>query len=92
MAAIHFDGWGNLYVTLGQPDEANRPLDAGEATGQAGSGWSLHLQYHPMIALIWIGVAIMALGGLIAASDRLFATRGRKVEAVAATPAPEVAS
>ncbi|MAJ62951.1 MAG: heme lyase NrfEFG subunit NrfE [Alphaproteobacteria bacterium] len=91
-AAIRFDGWGNLYVTLGQPDEANRPLDAGEATGQAGSGWSLHLQYHPMIALIWIGVAIMALGGLIAASDRLFATRGRKVEAVAATPAPEVAS
>ena len=77
-AAIVFDGWGNLYATLGQPDESNLPLDRPAAdqsaslTDPTSLAWSLHLQYHPMIVLIWLGSGIMALGGLWAAADRLF--------------------
>ena len=92
-AAIVFDGWGNLYATLGQPDESNLPLDrpATDETSavieSANLAWSLHLQYHPMIVLIWLGSAIMALGGLWAAADRLFRLQAK----VAAPMVPEAA-
>ncbi|MEM6902029.1 MAG: heme lyase CcmF/NrfE family subunit, partial [Pseudomonadota bacterium] len=76
-AAIRFDGWGNLYATLGQPDEINAPLAPGNTTDTA--AWSLHLQYHPMIVLIWLGAFIMAVGGLIAAADRLFQHKAKPV-------------
>jgi cytochrome c-type biogenesis protein CcmF len=48
----------DLFVALGDP---------------LGDGaWSVRLQYKPMIRLIWLGALIMALGGLIAASDRRY--------------------
>jgi cytochrome c-type biogenesis protein CcmF len=48
----------DLFVALGDP---------------LGNGaWSVRLQYKPMIRLIWLGALIMALGGLIAASDRRY--------------------
>ena len=42
----------------------------GEDVGQG--KWSLRLQYKPMIRYIWLGALLMALGGLIAASDRRY--------------------
>ena len=53
-------------------------------------GWSVRVQYKPLIRLIWLGTLIMALGGLIAVSDRRYRVKVRdKKEAVAAgTEAP----
>ena len=34
--------------------------------------WSVRIQYKPMIRFIWLGALIMALGGMIAASDRRY--------------------
>ena len=53
-------------------------------------GWSVRVQYKPLIRLIWLGTLIMALGGLIAISDRRYRVKVReKSEAVAAgTEAP----
>ncbi|MEO0391794.1 MAG: heme lyase CcmF/NrfE family subunit [Pseudomonadota bacterium] len=96
-AAIVFDGWGNLYATLGQPDEANLPLNQPVVTNvdPATIAWSLHLQYHPMIVLIWLGSGVMALGGVWAALDRLFrlghAKSGRRPDAQAAQPSTATA-
>jgi len=36
--------------------------------------WSVRVQYKPMIRFIWLGCLVMALGGLIAASDRRYRT------------------
>ncbi|HEV3007787.1 MAG TPA: cytochrome c-type biogenesis CcmF C-terminal domain-containing protein, partial [Burkholderiales bacterium] len=62
----------DLYVSLGDP------LDGG--------AWLLKLQHKPFVDWIWGGCLIMALGGLLAASDRRyrFKTEKRSVaEAVA---------
>jgi cytochrome c-type biogenesis protein CcmF len=37
--------------------------------------WSVHVQYRPLINLIWYGCGIMALGGLLAATDRRYRQR-----------------
>ena len=42
----------------------------GDALGD--NAWSVRLQYKPMIRFIWLGAFIMALGGMIAASDRRY--------------------
>jgi cytochrome c-type biogenesis protein CcmF len=48
----------DLFVALGDP---------------LGNGaWSVRLQYRPMIGCIWFGAFIMAVGGMIAASDRRY--------------------
>jgi cytochrome c-type biogenesis protein CcmF len=51
----------DLFVALGDP---------------LGNGaWSVRIQYKPMIRFIWLGALIMALGGMIAASDRRYRLR-----------------
>jgi len=48
----------DLFVALGDP---------------LGNGaWSVRLQYRPMIGFIWFGALIMAIGGVVAASDRRY--------------------
>jgi cytochrome c-type biogenesis protein CcmF len=37
--------------------------------------WSVRVQYKPMVRFIWLGALVMALGGLIAISDRRYRTR-----------------
>jgi cytochrome c-type biogenesis protein CcmF len=72
-AGIHADLRRDLFVALGDP---------------LGDGaWSVRLQYKPLIRLIWLGALIMALGGLVAASDRRYQfAQG----AVPATAKPEL--
>jgi cytochrome c-type biogenesis protein CcmF len=44
---------------------------------QLGNGlWSVRIQYKPMIRFIWLGALVMALGGLIAVTDRRYRTQG----------------
>jgi cytochrome c-type biogenesis protein CcmF len=45
-------------------------------------GWSVRIQYKPMIRFIWLGAMIMALGGLIAITDRRYRSKVRKTAAV----------
>ena len=49
--------------------------------------WSVRIQYKPMIRFIWFGALVMALGGLIAASDRRYrmVTTAETAPRVAAT-------
>ena len=57
-AGIHPGMDKDLFVALGD---------------QLGNGgWSVRVQYKPLIRFIWLGALIMALGGLIAISDRRY--------------------
>ena len=67
-AAIDSGLFRDLYVSLGEP------LDGG--------AWSVRLYHKPFIDWIWGGCLIMALGGVLAISDRRYrlARRNRQEE------------
>ena len=54
----------------------------GEDVGQ--DSWSLRLQYRPMIRFVWLGAAIMALGGVMTLFDRRYRTAPQAAAAQAA--------
>jgi cytochrome c-type biogenesis protein CcmF len=65
-------GWHrDLFVALGD--------DLGDGA------WSVRLQYKPMVRFIWLGAVIMALGGILAITDRRYRLAVR--ESVAAEAA-----
>ena len=57
-AAIDTGPTRDLYVSLGDP------LDGGT--------WLVHVRHKPFVDWIWAGCLLMALGGLLAASDRRY--------------------
>jgi len=58
-------GWNrDLFVALG--DQIGNDV------------WSVRVQYKPMIRFIWLGCLVMALGGLIAVSDRRYRLGARE--------------
>ena len=57
-AGIHATWNKDLFVALGDPLSEN--------------SWSVRIQYKPLIRWIWLGALIMALGGIVAASDRRY--------------------
>jgi cytochrome c-type biogenesis protein CcmF len=68
-AAIDSGILGDLYVSLGEP--------------VANGAWSVRIYSKPFITWIWGGCVLMAIGGLVALSDRryrLFARRTTVVE------------
>ncbi|WP_428818452.1 heme lyase CcmF/NrfE family subunit [Microbulbifer sp. MCCC 1A16149] len=66
-AAIDSGIFRDLYVALGDPmDKSN-----------LGGDWAVRLQYKAFVIWIWLGAALMALGGAIAVADK----RYRKVKA-----------
>jgi cytochrome c-type biogenesis protein CcmF len=70
-AAI-WSGWGrDLYVSLGEPLE-----------GRIDGAWSVRVYDKPFVNWIWGGCLLMALGGLLAMTDR----RYRRREARAGEP------
>ena len=54
----------DLYVSLGDPLE--------------GAYWLVKVQHKPFVDWIWAGCLIMALGGLLAASDRRYRVAARE--------------
>ncbi|MRR08533.1 heme lyase CcmF/NrfE family subunit [bacterium] len=68
-AAIDFGLFRDLYVSMGEPVDDNT--------------WIVRVQHKPLVAWIWGGCLLMALGGLLAASDRRYRLKNRK----AAVPA-----
>ena len=53
----------DLYAALGEP--------------LGGGAWSVRLHYKPFVRWIWLGAILMALGGVIAATDRRYRRRAR---------------
>ncbi|HEY9192295.1 MAG TPA: heme lyase CcmF/NrfE family subunit, partial [Methyloversatilis sp.] len=62
-AAIDSGVFRDLYVALGEP------LDI--------KTWILRIQHKPLVGWIWWGCVLMALGGLLAATDRRYRLAGR---------------
>jgi cytochrome c-type biogenesis protein CcmF len=57
-AAISVNWARDLFVAMGDPLGDN--------------AWSMRIQYKPLVRYIWLGAIVMALGGLIAATDRRY--------------------
>ena len=69
----------HLYISLGEP--------------VGGGAWSVRVYYKPFVGWIWFGAVLMALGGVLAVSDRRYALAARKErEAREAVKAPEIPS
>jgi cytochrome c-type biogenesis protein CcmF len=60
-SGIHVKWNRDLFVAMGED------LGAG--------AWSMRIQYKPMVRYIWLGALIMALGGIVAVTDRRYRRR-----------------
>jgi cytochrome c-type biogenesis protein CcmF len=60
-AAISVSWTRDLFVAMGDPLGEN--------------AWSMRIQYKPLVRYIWLGAIVMALGGIIAATDRRYRVR-----------------
>jgi cytochrome c-type biogenesis protein CcmF len=68
--------WGltrDLYVSLGEP------LGNGD--------WAMRLYYKPFVRWIWLGAVLMALGGLLATTDRRYRAVRKSLKAPAGATA-----
>ncbi|MBL8423807.1 MAG: heme lyase CcmF/NrfE family subunit [Candidatus Accumulibacter phosphatis] len=74
-AAIDTGLLRDVYVSLGEPIDKARPDAA----------WAVRVYYKPFVDWIWGGCVLMALGGLVAMTDRRY-----RVKAAAHSPAPPV--
>jgi cytochrome c-type biogenesis protein CcmF len=77
-AAISVNWARDLFVAMGNPLGEN--------------AWSMRIQYKPLVRYIWLGALVMAIGGLIAATDRRYRVKVPAVSraAVSAPPNPQV--
>jgi cytochrome c-type biogenesis protein CcmF len=57
-AGIHPGLFGDVYIALGEP--------------LGGNAWAMRLHVKPFVRWIWLGAALMALGGFVTAADRRF--------------------
>ncbi|NNM61564.1 MAG: heme lyase CcmF/NrfE family subunit [Steroidobacteraceae bacterium] len=73
-AAITFNWKRDLFVAMGNS------LGAG--------AWSLRIQYKPLVRYVWLGALVMALGGIVTASDRRYRVKARSTAAEPAVAAP----
>ena len=55
-SAIHARATGDVYVTIGQPSPEH--------------GWPVHVYLYPFAVWLWIGSAVLGLGGLLSLLDR----------------------
>ena len=69
-AAVDKGAFRDLYVALGDPTE--------------NGAWTVRLHYKPFVRWIWAGWVLMALGGLLAVTDRRYRLAGRRTPSVAA--------
>jgi cytochrome c-type biogenesis protein CcmF len=68
-AAIRSMPTGDLYVSLGEPVD--------------GTAWSVRVYHKPFVTWIWGGCLLMALGGVLALSDRRYRVAFRREAAIA---------
>ncbi|MEJ0084089.1 MAG: heme lyase CcmF/NrfE family subunit [Pseudomonadota bacterium] len=70
----------------------NMDLFAALGDDLGGGRWSVRAQIRPLIDYVWLAAGLMALGGLLAASDRRYKTKVAATEASAAAAAGARAS
>jgi cytochrome c-type biogenesis protein CcmF len=75
-AAISVNWARDLFVAMGNP--------LGEGA------WSMRIQYKPLVRYIWLGAIIMAVGGIVAATDRRYRSRVRATSTDPVPGAPEL--
>jgi cytochrome c-type biogenesis protein CcmF len=63
-AAIDSGLFGDLYVSLGEPVD--------------GGAWVVRVYSKPFVTWIWFGCILMALGGVLALSDRRYRAQARR--------------
>jgi cytochrome c-type biogenesis protein CcmF len=73
-AAIDSGVFGDLYVSLGEPVD--------------GAAWTVRVYRKPFVTWIWGGSILMALGGLLALTDRRYRLAARREDALPAGAAP----
>jgi cytochrome c-type biogenesis protein CcmF len=73
-AAIDTGLFGDLYVSLGEPVD--------------GGAWSVRVYHKPFVTWIWFGFLIMAIGGLVALSDRRYRVGARREATVSEAAGP----
>ena len=71
-SGIHVKWNRDLFVAMGED------LGAG--------AWSMRIQYKPMVRYIWLGALIMAIGGIVAVTDRRYRRRKSTAEETVAAP------
>ena len=81
-AAISVNWARDLFVAMGNPLGDN--------------AWSMRIQYKPLVRYIWLGAIIMALGGLLAATDKRYRVKvpvsaAERTEPPTAQPEPRPA-
>jgi cytochrome c-type biogenesis protein CcmF len=78
-AAIDTNVFRDVFVALGEPLGAD--------------AWSLRIQVKPLIGFLWLGSCLMALGGIVAITDRRYRVAARQAQRseVPAAPAPGAA-
>jgi cytochrome c-type biogenesis protein CcmF len=69
-AAISANFFRDIYVSLGEPLE--------------GGAWAVRVYHKPFISWLWMGGSLLALGGLLAATDRRYRFSIRKAEVMPA--------
>ena len=47
-------------------------------SARATGAWSMRIQYKPLVRYIWLGAIVMAVGGVVAATDRRYRVRVEK--------------
>ncbi|MGC2166929.1 MAG: heme lyase CcmF/NrfE family subunit [Gallionella sp.] len=67
-AAIDTGLFRDLYVSLGEPIPGTR------------TAWAVRVYYKPMVDWIWAGCVLMALGGVMAISDRRYRLKNKQTE------------
>jgi cytochrome c-type biogenesis protein CcmF len=77
-AAIHTNVVRDVFLALGEP--------------LGDSAWSLRIQVKPLIGFLWLGAGLMALGGLVAITDRRYRVPIRQSQPSVETPASRPAT
>ncbi|WP_301101708.1 heme lyase CcmF/NrfE family subunit [Propionivibrio sp.] len=78
-AAIDTGLLRDVYVSLGEPIDKTKPFAA----------WAVRVYYKPFVDWIWGGCVLMAIGGLLAMTDRRYRSRSRVAASVAVPPAQQ---
>ena len=68
----HYFVQGTIMTTAAIGAKWNRDILVALGEDVGADSWSLRLQYRPMIRFVWLGAAIMALGGLTTLLDRRY--------------------
>jgi len=74
-AAISVNWARDLFVAMGNP--------------LGGEAWSMRIQYKPLVRYIWLGALVMAIGGLVAATDRRYRVKVPVVSQATASAPPD---